>query len=263
MHATLTVLALLLPAADAASPYKGREPNPFAPSLPELTRAEEEDLDRILDRFMKYDIGQLRGEEGKKALREFEKLGPEAIPAMIRGMNKAALINHSCPAAVIAKKLRTMLLTSDDRELLLYASENIGAGVDKSPHLVILRNLRMEVNVRKGLLGRTPAGPKPPSRMTAAELSEAAGSRTGATLKAVLIELETRRGDDVLAGLATAALNSDRELAQLSRDLLERHLRRQPTKVLVQKLKDPNAEVRQAASRLWVGKVIALLAVVY
>src|SRR5688572_30752368 len=84
----LTIL-LLVAVARADEP---RKPHPFAPSLPELTEEEEKKLDGIIDRFILYDIGQLRGEEGQKAVREFAKLGPEAIPALIRGINRAAAI---------------------------------------------------------------------------------------------------------------------------------------------------------------------------
>src|SRR2546421_12276851 len=79
-----------------------RKPNPFAPSLPQLTDEEEEKLDQIIDRFIQQDTGRLSGEEGKKARQDFDKLGPEAIPALIRGVNRAAKIEHSWPAGVIA-----------------------------------------------------------------------------------------------------------------------------------------------------------------
>jgi len=64
----------------------------LAPSLPLLTEKEEEKVDDAVDRFIQYDMGQLRDEEGRKAVKEFRELGPEAIPGLIRGLNRAAKI---------------------------------------------------------------------------------------------------------------------------------------------------------------------------
>src|SRR6266540_5360527 len=125
---TTTLLSLTLVALMGADPAstkdKPREPNPFAPSLPLLTDAEEEKLDEIIDRFIRYDVGELRGADAKKARDDFEKLGPEAIPALIRGMNRAAALDDSCPAVTIAKKLGRMLMVTEDTELLQFAHEN-------------------------------------------------------------------------------------------------------------------------------------------
>jgi hypothetical protein len=116
------LLGVLLCLNAAAEPKEPRKPNPFAPSLPLLTQEEEKELDRIIDRFMQYDIGRLQGEEGKQALRDFEKLGPEATFALIRGLNRAAEIDHTCPALVIAKKLSRILMASTDEQLLEFAA---------------------------------------------------------------------------------------------------------------------------------------------
>src|SRR5690349_1375375 len=99
---SLALAALL--AAEPAKTEKPRPPHPFAPSLPQLTDDEEAELDRIIDRFILFDLGKLKGEEGKKALADFQKLGPDATFALIRGMNRAAAIESSCPAVVIGKK---------------------------------------------------------------------------------------------------------------------------------------------------------------
>src|SRR5438105_3793509 len=127
-------LVLVLAVHGDTSPDAPRKPNPFAPSLPLLTEEEEAKLDRIIDRFILVDTGKLRGAEGKSALREFEKLGPEAIPALIRGINRAARIEHSCPATVIGKKLHRMFMASRDPELLEFARDEIGSGVGRSKH---------------------------------------------------------------------------------------------------------------------------------
>src|SRR5207245_5092882 len=94
-----------------------------------------------IKRFIQVDIGRLKGAEAQKALADFKRLGPEASFALIRGLNRAALIEGSCPALVIGRKLETILRSTNDVELLEFARENMGAGVTKSRHLGYLRGL--------------------------------------------------------------------------------------------------------------------------
>jgi hypothetical protein len=250
MTATLFSLTLAVLAAGDPAPDKPRPPSPLAPSLPRLTRDEEDKIDAVIDRFILADIGRLRGTEARDAVGAFEKLQPGAIPALIRGLNRAARIEHSCPVLVIAKKLNRMLMASDDRELLEFARDEIGAGVGRTRHMGILQDLRLNCMLRKNALARrAPAGPKAPRSLTVAELAEAAGTARGPRLKQVLVELERRRGPEVLAGLCTAAGSYDREVQQLGRDLLDRHLARQPAAFVKEKLRDEQPEVRMAAAR--------------
>ena len=104
-----SVILLLSAAADPPDKETSRKPHELFPSLHELSEAEENRLDEVIDRFIDYDSGKVKGPEGKKALSEFNKLGPDAIPALLRGLNKAAKIEHSCPAVQITKKLAKML----------------------------------------------------------------------------------------------------------------------------------------------------------
>lgn len=116
------------------------------PALPgELGPEEEEKLDSIIDRFIDYDIGK---SSNRRALRDFDELGPEAIPALIRGLNKSATMSHSCPAATIYKKLRALLRTSDEDKTLRFARENIGAGVGRTPYGSLLNDLKMTCVLR-------------------------------------------------------------------------------------------------------------------
>jgi hypothetical protein len=63
MTSTLLTLTLVLIAAE---PEKSpRKPSGIAPSLPALTREEEDKLDAIVDRLIMADIGRLRGEEAR------------------------------------------------------------------------------------------------------------------------------------------------------------------------------------------------------
>ncbi len=268
MHAMLLSITLALAAGELPAAKTPRRPSPIAPSLPELTKEEEDRLDQIIDRFMLFDIGRLPGPEGVAAWNDFKKLGPEAIPALIRGLNRAAHLEHSCPATTIARKLKKLLMASSDLELLQFARENIGAdGGDHSYHARLLADLRFQVSVhRNALANQPPPGPPAPARMSTAELAEAAGREQGPRLRGVLGELARRGGPDALAGLATAAGNSDRAMQQYARDLLDRYLTRQPQEFVRARLKDEAPQVRQAAARVAAsrmpqlgGEVIELL----
>lgn len=253
---TLT-LAALLPADTKDTP---RKPHPLAPSLPQLTEAEEEKLDQVIDRFIQYDLGKLRGKEGQKALEEFQNLGPEAAFALIRGLNRAANIEGSCPAVVIAKKLNRILSASEDTDLLDFARENIGLGVKQSRHKGLLADLRTACTLRKGtvLKNKSKPGEKAPRAMTTAELVKAASDERGPRLKQVLTELEQRQGDDAIAALGVAATSYEADVQQLARDLLVRHLTRQSQAIVKDKLKDDRAEVRAAAAAVAGSKGLRL-----
>jgi hypothetical protein len=254
MTTSLLTLALaILPGAEPAPPAKGapRPPSSIAPSLPRLTKAEEEKLDKVVDRFILADTGRLRGAEAKQAVKDFEALKPEAIPALIRGLNRAAKLEHSCPVTVIAAKLNRMLMASDDLQLLEYARDEIGADVGRSRHAGMLQDLRFKVTLRKNAVARrAPPGPKAPRLMTTAELVKAAGSERGPRLRTVLTELEGRKGQAVLEGLSVAAASYDRDTQKLGRDLLDRHLGRLAAAAVKDKLKDDLPEVRRAAVRV-------------
>jgi hypothetical protein len=257
---TTTFLALTLAAMVSGDPDTPRKPNPLAPSLPQLTDEEEDKLDVLIDNFIKADTGEMRGEEYKKALQEFDKIGPEGIPALIRGLNRAAAIEGSCPAVVIAKKLAKMLNASEDRELLQFARENIGAGVGKSRHSAVLAELRVACAVRNSALAReaknkptTPAtspGDKTLRSMSVGDLAKSAGSERGPRLKEVLRELETRKGEESITALGAAAGSYDKDVADLARDLLDRNLVRQGLRVIKERTKDDRAEVRAATARV-------------
>ncbi len=99
--------------------------------------------DYMVDQFILYDIGQLKGVAGERARREFESLGPYAIPALVRGLNRSASIQASCPVVVIASKLEQSLAQSNDYQIIRYAVDNIGRDVPRNaPHLARLETLR-------------------------------------------------------------------------------------------------------------------------
>jgi HEAT repeat protein len=261
--AVLILTSLLVLPGDA--PGKGetpRKPSPFAPSLPQLTDEEEENLDKIVNQFIRYDIGELHGNEAKKAHDDFQKLRPEAMFALIRGLNRAANIEASCPAVKIAEKIRALLRGSNDLELHEFVRENVGLGVTSRQHKVVLDNLRVFVIVHKGIvarrlasLGTHPeenAGPQHKSLhdMKTPDLIKAAGTAGGEQLKRVLTELSKRKGTDVIDALGVAAANPSQGVRALAKDLLTRNLARQDTPTVRKCLSNDRPTVRAAAAQV-------------
>jgi hypothetical protein len=255
---TTTLLTLTL-ALFAAEPEKFDKPvrkaSAVAPSLPALTREEEDKLDEIVNRLILADTGRLRGEDAKKAVKEFEALKAEAIPALIRGMNKAAGFNHSCPVLLIGKKLTGLLMASNDQQLLEYARDEIGAGVGRSRYSGTLADLRVKCMMRKNYLARTaPPPPKGIAALTTSELAKQTNSERGPRLKALLTELSKRTGKEVLPALAFAAESYEKDTQKLGRELLDSHLARLSSSQVVEKLGDDNAEIRKSAIRVIASK---------
>lgn len=109
----------------------------------EILNAEQIQFDKIVDDFIQYDIGQLRGKAGQAARRRFMSLGEDSIPALVRGLNKSAGIHASCPVGVIAGKLIQTLRGAQDSSLRQYAVNNIGRGVaEDAPHFHRIMALR-------------------------------------------------------------------------------------------------------------------------
>jgi hypothetical protein len=250
MQAILPIALTLLFAAgpDDKAP---REPSPYAPSLPRLTDDEERRIDDTIDRFLRQDIGDLKGKEAERAVQDFGALKAEAIPCLIRGLNRAAKIEHSCPCLIIAKKLERLLMASNDRELLEFARDEIGCDVGRTRHQPVLQDLRLRVTLRMNQLPRSaPSGPKMPRSLTLSELAEASSTERGPRLKAVLLELEKRDGPEVVSGLGLAAASYDSDVASVGRDALDRYLARKGESFTRARLTDDRAEVRQSAARV-------------
>jgi len=160
--------------------------------LPLLTEKESEAIDKIIDRFIAVDVGKLKGKEAIQATKDFQALGPEAIPNLIDGLNRAANLEDSCPAVLIAKKLAMMLSGSKDLKLLDFARDNIGRACRAKRHTNVLKDLKVMCLLRKsvvknsGWAEKEPPGPKQPKAMTIAELLEASASDRGARSRTCL-----------------------------------------------------------------------------
>jgi hypothetical protein len=247
------ILVGLLPTLLPAAKKPERKPNPLAPSLPQLTDGEEEQIDRIIDRFIQADTGKLRGAEAKKAISDFDDLGPEAIFCLIRGLNKAAKIDASCPALKIGRKVGSILRVSSDMQLLEFARENIGAGVTRTRHGSILNDLRVACMVRKRVVAvNNPSGRgkkviKPVRKMSVAELSAAmAGERRAPRLKLLMSELATRRGPEVIK-LVKEKLKDERPAVRAAAVQAVAGQHKRLGGEVIQMLTDPSPEVRKAA----------------
>lgn len=259
----LLVLSLLL----ADEPAKtARKPSILAPSLNQLTREEEKQLDDVIDRFILADTCRLSAAEAKKAAEAFDKLGHDAIPALIRGLNKAAALKHSCPVLMISKKLARLVLASDDPQLLEFARDEIGAGVGRSPHAGTLQDLRVRILLRKNALARRAPNPGAHAtglaRQSTADLAKAASTQRGAPLHATLRELAKRDGKEVIPALALAAGSYDEPTRKLGRELLDAHLGRQSRSAVQELLGDDSAEVKKSAVRVLADKHPDLVAAI-
>ena len=219
MNAILLTLAVAVLGADqtpGTSRVRKRPAVEPAGGPRELTKEEEDKLDDLVDRVIQADTGRLSASEAKKVLKEFNALNVDALPALIRGVNKAAKMEHSCPVLVISKKLDSLLLKTTDPKMLEFARDEIGAGVGRTRHAGVLQNLRVRAMLRKNALARQkPPAPRGPRSLSTGELVKAAGTVRGPRLKALLVELEKRPGKEALGGLAVAAASYDRETQKL------------------------------------------------
>jgi hypothetical protein len=121
------------------TPYRGR--------AGELTQEEEDRLDRIIDRFIEHDTGRKRDPQ---ALRDMLDLGIEAIPAIIRGINKSAEMSHSCPIVMLSKKLKQLINLADDEEVTRFIRENVGAGLSRNnKYMPLIRDLQVTAMLRQ------------------------------------------------------------------------------------------------------------------
>ncbi len=253
------VCCALLPMAGPPSSDAIRDPNPLVPSLPQLTDEEEAELDRILDRFIKADIGQeTNREEYRKARLALRRLGPESFFALIRAINRAAHIDGSCPIVGLAQALAGQLDSTHDVELLDFARENIGLGIQQSAHMDVIRALRTRCILCRGRLYRSgrvinyrrnnyEASRYHP--MSVSKLVQIIGASKGTRRKLAMDELEKRSDDQVVATLASIAADVQDEHRKHARALLIRHLLREKMAKLREWFKDPRPEVRRAAAK--------------
>ena len=124
--------ALLLTSAKEGTPKE----------VPKATPQREAVYDDVVQRYILYDIGRLRGLAGRKAALDFEALDLDAIPALVRGLNRSATLDASCPVMAISQKLTTLLSKCDDLEMIAQMRDTIGKDVGTTPYYDYLNSLK-------------------------------------------------------------------------------------------------------------------------
>lgn len=226
----------------------GGEAHPLAPSIPLLSREETKRIDEVIDRFILYDIGKLKGADAKKAVEDFNRLGPEAIFQLIDGFNRAADMESSCPCVLIGRKISLILNSSKDVHLLAFAKENLGAGVTARRHLAVVKDLKLAAQLRRTFVvsrfGEAPPFPStrgPLGIRSAEDLAEQIKAK-GPKAKSAMEELGRRNDPKVLEILG----GSDDPMAHA---ILQKWVAKQPAKGIGPLLNHPLAPVRLAAAQ--------------
>ena len=227
-----------------------REPNPLAPSLPLLSEAEEARYDKIVNQFIKYDLGQLPGAEGLKAKNDFLKLTSESIPALFRGLQISSKLEHSCPVAMISQKLKSFLLKSEDDELLDFARDELTSALEGSRHAPLLQDMRLGVTMRrKVVLANKPQVPKWLLTMSVAEMLKSLQEEENQQKHKLMAQELGRRGDhESLQGLGLFAVSFYPEVKEPSIKLLQEKMRKLKIGEMQEFLKDTNPLLRQKAA---------------
>ena len=227
---------------------------------------ERDEYDQIVDDFIQYDVGKLRGEAGRIANARFQALkDPRAIPALVRGANKASRVPASCPIIVISSKLGGLMRATNDPRLLQHALDYLHPKGPETTYGTYLDNLRQIANEQmEELIGQDPqtsstlrgggtASQLRRSRLRLEDWSyddlvKAVGDVEGTQLLQVLGELKDRKGSIYTQGLAEAIETVADDVKPIARGLLATRLARMTDRTLRAKLKAPDAEVRAAAA---------------
>ena len=222
-------------------------------------------LDGVVNRFIAYDIGQLRGQPGLMANQQFQALkGDKAIPALTRGVNKAARIRSSCPIIVISGKLSRIIRNCKHVPALKYVATNLNSkGNVFYGHYV--ENIRREAVMRLKEIAKSNAESapeklkpsddlkkkkirvRPVKERSLRELKDSIVTATGNTLMQTLQELEKRKGAEYTRALADSVAELSGADQQIARGLLSQRMLRMKADTLANKLTDRDAEVRAAA----------------
>jgi HEAT repeat protein len=256
----VTSLVFVLLLFQSPSSKDERPRHPLAPSLPLLTDAENARYEAIVERFIQYDIGKLSKAEGQKAKDDFLNLRHDAIFALIDGFNRAANMEHSCPAVLIGRKIASIIRSTDDMGLISYAKDSIGMGVKARRHMGVVKDLQVTCILRKGFLQnqqlaagalstRPAPTPPPPASLTImaqADFLAAVKNEHGPKLKAILVEANKRQLFDILV---IAAARPETEAKQLGETFLDKHVERKTAAQLKELLKHAKPEARSAAAR--------------
>ncbi|MCI0682357.1 MAG: hypothetical protein L0Y71_09650 [Gemmataceae bacterium] len=264
----MTILSFIACTLALAQTPTERARHPLAPSLPILTEAEIARYEAVVERFIQYDIGKLPKAQGEKAKADFMRLGPDAIFVLVEGLNRAANMEHSCPAVVIGKKIASIIRTTDDVALLSFIKDTVGSGVKARRHMGVIKDLQVTCILRKGYLqqqrlaaGNAPrpvvSPPRPDAppnaslnssfaKFTPADFLAAAKDAQGPKLKSILAEADKRKLFDVLV---IAAARPETEAKEIGESFLDKHLEQKTGRQLKDLLKHAKPEARAGAAK--------------
>jgi HEAT repeat protein len=261
----LSEMPLLTPAADLAPK-----------EVPKATPEREALYDAVVQRFILYDVGRLPGLAGRKAAADFEALGSDAIPALVRGLNRSATLDASCPVVAISGKLGTLLAACNDLELIAQVRDSIGKGVGLTlyaPYLDALKQscanrLKKSQDLLKPRVPQLVAALKSKDATTRRKAANTLGLVGADAKTAVPALVESLKDPDpqvrgtaaralaaigppaVPALLKAAESSPDRSVCSLAYLALgeSRPADAEALRALVAALKDPEKEVRAAAA---------------
>ncbi len=258
------VIVLALATPGLAQQAKKRQVNPIAESLPVLTESQGQKIQRIIDRFILADIGQIKGAEAAVAMKEFNSLGMEAIPLLIEGFNRAANIKDSCPVVAIGQKLKRLILQTQDPDVLTFIRNSAGTGVVIPRYKGYIHDVRTYCLYRmaylrnKGILGRHEKAReanqikglrKKLLQKRTDELVTFAKKYTGVKLKAILLELAERKDSQTVLAFGYAADHQPNSgTKKLAEKLLLTALKVQKSDDLRKHLQSEQASIRAGAA---------------
>jgi hypothetical protein len=106
------VARLLLLAATFAGPVAAQEPKSNG-------LRDDERYNALVEEFIQYDIGNVREPAAVDRIRrQFNSLkADEAVPALVRGLNRSMRMGYSCPITAISGKLMSMMQSSRNPEV--------------------------------------------------------------------------------------------------------------------------------------------------
>ena len=105
-HVLTLTLILVLPRRSRQSHVRRF---PAVPNFPDLTREQEDAFDKVIDDFIRAESSPRKDTAARDAL---DRLPPEAIYALIRGLNRTPPLESTKPAYGLAKKIAVILVAS-------------------------------------------------------------------------------------------------------------------------------------------------------
>ena len=90
-------------------------------------KSDDAAYDQIVEDFIQFDIGNIRNPVAVERIKSrFNGLkSDDAVPALVRGLNRSTRMRASCPITALSGKLKAILGNSQNAELGTYVLENL------------------------------------------------------------------------------------------------------------------------------------------